>query len=219
MALARGVPARVIAAASCARFCAAIPREVGGGTAGRSGTGVDRRRTARAAPMPRIAAIAGVRTLSFRAPLGYATRMLVDDMKKRLTAAMKDRDEVAKDVLRVALGEIQTIEARTNKTLKDEEAVAIVRKLVKSNEETIAAGGDSPRSATLRRENEVLLELLPKTLTVAQIVEILAPQHEAIRAAKADGQATGVAMKHMKTTGATYDGADVGTAVRQIRGG
>jgi uncharacterized protein YqeY len=144
--------------------------------------------------------------------------MFVGEIKKRTMQAMKDKDELARDVLRVALGEIQTTEARNNRLASDEEAVAIVRKLVKSNEETLALTMDATRAAALRRENEILSSLLPATLEVPQIVEALASQVEAIKAAKNDGQATGVAMKHLKSTGASFDGSDVSAAVKQIRG-
>jgi uncharacterized protein YqeY len=142
--------------------------------------------------------------------------MLVDDLKKRITQAMKDKDEVAKDVLRVALGEIQTIEHRQNRALAEDESIAVVRKLVKSNEETLATS-TGERAATLRRENEILATLLPASMTVDQIVDALASQRDAIRAAKSDGQATGVAMKHLKSTGASFEGAAATEAVKRIR--
>jgi uncharacterized protein YqeY len=142
--------------------------------------------------------------------------MIVDDLKKRITQAMKDRDEVAKDVFRVALGDIQTQEHRINKALGEEEAVAIVRKLVKSNEETLAAS-TGERAATLRREIELLSSLLPKRMTVDEILAALEPQREAIRAAKNDGQATGIAMKHLKGTGGAFDGNDASEAVKKLR--
>jgi uncharacterized protein YqeY len=143
--------------------------------------------------------------------------MIVDELKKRLTQAMKDKDEVAKDVLRVALGEIQTIEHRKNAALPDEEAVAVVRKLLKSNEETLSMS-EGERAATLKRENEILATLLPKTMDVDAIVAALEPQREAIRAAKSDGQATGIAMKHLKSTGAAFEGSVATEAVKKIRG-
>jgi uncharacterized protein YqeY len=142
--------------------------------------------------------------------------MLVDELKKRITQAMKDKDEVAKDVLRVALGEIQTQEHRTNKTATEDEAVAIVRKLVKSNEETMAASSGE-RAATLKREIELLSALLPKRMTVDEIALALEPQRDAIRAAKGDGQATGIAMKHLKASGASFDGTDAAEAVKRLR--
>ncbi len=143
--------------------------------------------------------------------------MLVDQIRARVTQAVKAKDEVSRDVLRLALGEIQTAEARANRPLQDAEVGAIVRKLVKSNEETLAAAGDGPQAATLRAEIAVLTSLLPKTLSVDELVDALASQRDAIRAAKNDGQATGVAMKHLKSTSATFDGSDVATAVKKLR--
>lgn len=143
--------------------------------------------------------------------------MFVDTLKAAITQAVKDKDQVARDVLRLAFGEIQTAEARAGKPPSDDEATAIVKKLVKSNEETLALTTDAERAETLRREVVVLSALLPKTLTVPQLVEALASQVEALRAAKGDGQATGVAMKYLKGTGAVFDGKDVGEAIKQIR--
>jgi uncharacterized protein YqeY len=143
--------------------------------------------------------------------------MLVDDIKAKVTQAVKEKNEVVRDVLRLALGEIQTAEARASATLGDAEVTDILRKLVKSNTETLAAVGDGPQAPALRLEIEVLSSLLPKRLTVPQLIEALASQRDAIRAAKNDGQATGVAMKHLKTTGAAFDGNDVSAAVKTLR--
>ena len=144
--------------------------------------------------------------------------MIVDDIKKRVAAAVKQGDTVVRDVLRLALGEIQMAETRKNVAGTEEEAAAALRKLIKSNEETLAAlpEGDE-RIVILRRENEVLASLAPAQLTVAQIVEALAGQLDAIKGAAADGQATGLAMKHLKSAGADVKGTDVGLAVKQIR--
>ena len=143
---------------------------------------------------------------------------LVDELKKRIATSVKDGDSVARDVLRLALGEIQTAEARKNTQLSDEEAAAALRKLVKSNEETLGLSGEGERATTLKKEIEVLTSLLPKQMSVDEIVAALAPSVDAIKAAKADGQAVGVAMKHLKSTGASVTGNDVQAAVKQIRG-
>lgn len=143
---------------------------------------------------------------------------VVEDIKKQVTVAMKSGDTVARDILRLALGEIQTAEARKAAPVTEDDAAAAVRKLIKSNEETLglSAEGDE-RSATLRREIEVLSALLPKQLSVDEIIAALASEVDAIKAAKADGQATGIAMKFLKTTGASVSGNDVGAAVKKIR--
>ncbi len=146
--------------------------------------------------------------------------MLLDTLKDHITRAVKAKDDVARDVLRLVLGEAQTAEARSGRPLSDEEVAGIVRKLVKSNEETLAAAaaaGDEPRAAALRHEIALLSALLPKGLSVEEIVAALAPQADALRAAKSDGQATGMAIKHLKASGAVVDGTDVAAAVRSIR--
>jgi hypothetical protein len=142
--------------------------------------------------------------------------MIADEISKRIKRAMKEGDAVAREVLRVALGEIQTAEAR-GAALTDAQAAAIVRKLIKSNEETSAASGDEATRATLKRENDVLRELLPATLGVGQIVEALAGVADAIKAAPNEGAATGVAMKALKASGAEVTGKDVAEAVRAVR--
>jgi len=144
--------------------------------------------------------------------------MLVDTIRARVKDAVKEKDEVARDVLRLAIGEIQTAEARASRPLTDEEAAAVLKKLVKADEETLAADPDGPRAAALKHELAVLNALLPKGLGVPEIVAALAAQHEAIKAAKNDGMATGIAMKQLKGAGLAVDGGDVAAAVKSIRG-
>jgi uncharacterized protein YqeY len=100
--------------------------------------------------------------------------MLVDEIKRRMLAAMKAGNTIEKEILRVALGEIQTVDARGT-PLGDDGAAAIVRKLIKANEETLAVSSDDAQKATLAKENEILRSLLPQTLGIPQIVEALAP--------------------------------------------
>ena len=139
--------------------------------------------------------------------------MLVDEIKRRMFAAMKAKDNVEKEILRVALGEITGRGEATD----DATVVVVLKKLVKSNEESLAAATDAEQRQVLEREIEILKSLLPEGLSLDQVVEALGPVHEAIRAAKADGPATGIAMKHLKTQNLAVDGKDVAAAVRQIR--
>lgn len=143
--------------------------------------------------------------------------MLIDDIKKRFMQAMKDKKTVEKEVLRVLIGEIQTAESRATSPFTDEEALSIVRKLVKSNQETLAATSSEADKATLTQELEILNSLLPASLSVEQIVVALAPVSDSIKAAGNDGQATGIAMKQLKASGAAVNGKDVSAAVKQIR--
>jgi len=142
---------------------------------------------------------------------------LLQQIKQQVLEAMKARDTTRKDVLRVAQGDIELAETRQGKPLTDEEAQKIVRKLIKSNQETLAVVQDPSASEKLNQEITILEALLPRTLGVAEIIAALQPQEDAIKAAGNDGQATGVAMKHLKQQGLAVDGKDVSQAVRQIR--
>lgn len=143
---------------------------------------------------------------------------LVDQIKARMFQAMKAGNNVEKEILRVAMGEITTDAARPGRKGDDDEAQAILKKLVKSNEESLQASQDEAQKATLHAEIEVLNGFLPKSLGVDEIVAALAPVAEAVKSAGNDGQATGVAMKHLKSLGAVVNGKDVSAAVRNLRG-
>ena len=143
--------------------------------------------------------------------------MLLDEIKTRMFKAMKEGRIVEKEVLRVAVGEITTNAAREGKSGSDEEAQAIVRKLIKSNEESLALCTDAGQKADLELEIRTLAELLPKTMSVEDIVTALAPVTAEILAAGNDGQATGIAMKSLKAANAVVNGKDVSAAVRQLR--
>ena len=143
--------------------------------------------------------------------------MLIDTLQQRLREAMKARSTIEKEILRVALGELQTQQARGT-TLDDETVEAVLRKLIKSNRETLDLTGDAEQKATLQSEIEVIESLLPKQLGASEIEQALAPVREAITGAKSDGQATGVAMKHLKTAGAAVDGRLVKQVIASMRG-
>jgi uncharacterized protein YqeY len=145
--------------------------------------------------------------------------MLVDTIKARALEAMKAKDRDASNILRLALGEIQMAGVRSEREVTDEDAVTVLRKLIKSNEETLSMAEAPEQRATLQKEIALLQSFLPATLSVEAIAEALAPVLDAIRGAKSEGQATGVAMKHLKSTGANAAGTDVAKAIKQLRGG
>lgn len=140
----------------------------------------------------------------------------LDDVKRQMMAALKGGKTVEKEILRVLIGEITTNEARGTVN-SDDDCRAIVRKLVKSNEETLGLTADAAQREVLAREIEVLRVLLPQSLDVEAIVEALSPIRDALRGEANDGKATGLAMKHLKSLSATVEGKEVSAAVRQIR--
>lgn len=142
--------------------------------------------------------------------------MIVEDVRARMTAAMRAKDTLTRDILRVILGELQAHESRAG-SITDEQGHGIVRKLMKSNEETLGLARDAETADKLRKENAILETLLPKTMSIDDIVAALSPVADAVKSAGNDGQATGVAMKHLKAQGAAAQGSDVSQAVKRIR--
>eukprot|EP00752_Nemacystus_decipiens_P016629 g14869.t1 len=130
---------------------------------------------------------------------------------------MKAKDTLARDVLRVLQGDIDMHHTRTGEHMTEDQAQKVVRKLIKSNQETLAANPDEATTDKLNKEITILEALLPRTLGVDEIIAALASVEGDIKAAGNDGQATGVAMKHLKPQGLAVEGKDVSAAVRQIR--
>jgi uncharacterized protein YqeY len=141
--------------------------------------------------------------------------MLIDQVKQQMFAAIKAGNVVEKEILRTALGEV----TRTGEEATDERMLQVLRKLVKSNQETIAALTDAEQRAILEREIAVLEAYLPRTLNAAQIRELLAPVVPQIRAAAGPGPAMGIAMKLIKAEAAQVESREVQIALAEIRSG
>jgi uncharacterized protein len=139
--------------------------------------------------------------------------MLIDTLKKRMFSAMKANSTVEKELIRTVIGEVTS----TGEDPTDERVIGVLRKMIKSNGETKKVSTDPAQQAALAQELSILEEFVPPTLNVEQIVHALAPVLEAVKAAGNDGQATGVAMKHLRNSGAEVNGKDVTAAVKQIR--
>ncbi len=147
---------------------------------------------------------------------------MLETLRAKLTEARKAGHAQEMGTLQVILGDASTIEARSGKKASDEEIEKIIRKLVVGNTETIEllkqkSMGELPDVARRTAENVFLTSLLPRTMSVDEIKTALAEVVEAIKAAKNDGQATGVAMKHIKSKNLKVQGEDVSAAVRILR--
>jgi len=146
------------------------------------------------------------------------------DLQAQLKEAMKARNELAKNLLRIVMGEVSTLKARTGKEPADTEIHGIIRRIIAGNNETrkeLEQHGQTAHEAYARlaQENAYLETMLPKTLDQAAIKKELEAIAAALKGAKSDGQATGTAMKHFKQTGLAVLGEDVAAVVREIRTG
>jgi uncharacterized protein YqeY len=139
-----------------------------------------------------------------------------------LRDAIKARDDLVKNVLRVVMGEASTRRARTGQEPTAEEVHGIIRKIIAGNHETrkeLEQRGQTAHEAyeRLGRENSYMESLLPRALDQAAITKELEPIAAELKGAKNDGQATGLAMKHLKQKGVAVQGEDVAAVVKKLR--
>lgn len=139
--------------------------------------------------------------------------MLIDELKQRMFAAMKAKNTVEKEIIRTVIGDVTS----TGADADDARVLSVVKKLIKSNEETLKSSSDEAQKATLNQELEILRQLVPAGLSPEQLAAALLDVAEAIRAAGNEGQATGIAMKHLKATQVEADGKAVAAAVKALR--
>lgn len=152
------------------------------------------------------------------------TMSLKEKVRQKFEEAKRSGNREEKNLLSVILGDISTAEARSGKETPDADVEKLLRKMVESNTETVNQmrshhRADDPQVAVLEREIAFLKTLLPQTLDAEAIVKALEPVRAEIVNAKSDGQATGVAMKCLKSQSLSVQGQDVAAAVKQIRTG
>jgi len=83
-------------------------------------------------------------------------------IKKDLTLAMKEKDETRKSALRAILGEFSRLEM---KEIANDDVVKVLKKLIKSEKETLAALKSDHPSAFI----EIVESYLPRQATEADI--------------------------------------------------
>jgi uncharacterized protein YqeY len=141
--------------------------------------------------------------------------MLIDQIKERMFKAIKAGATVEKEILRTVIGEV----TRTGEAAGDDRVVQVLRKLVKSNQETLRAASDPAQRVALEQEIGVLEQFLPPAVGAAELSELLGPVAAEIRAAAGPGPALGIAMKFLKSKGTVVDAQAVKDAVTQLRPG
>lgn len=148
--------------------------------------------------------------------------MLIETMKSRKIAAMKNKNIAEKNILGFVIGEIQTAEATQNKKFTDEQVESMIRKqIVNIDEELSFLQEGDDRCKKLVLEKEILNEFLPVVLSQEEIEAFLlnsdGPEIEQIRNAEKDGQAVGIAIKVCKANNLKVLGDDVKAVVAKLR--
>ena len=143
---------------------------------------------------------------------------LHDDLKARVTAAVKAGDAATRDTLRTVIGEAQMEALRRKADVTDDVVLGVVRKGVAGLRETIPLAKKDGRDTTAQEAELAMLEaLLPKAWDREAVAAALAAVRDEVRAAKNDGQAMGVAMKALKAVGAVTAPDDVKVVVAALR--
>jgi len=143
---------------------------------------------------------------------------LHDDLKARVTAAVKAGDAATRDTLRTVIGEAQMEALRRKTDVTDDVVLGVVRKGVAGLRETIPLAKKDGRDTAAQEAELARLEaLLPKAWDREAVAAALAAVRDEVRAAKNDGQAMGVAMKALKAQGAVTAPDDVKAVVAALR--
>ena len=95
---------------------------------------------------------------------------LKEKINKDYIEAFKAKNTVAKNLLSVIKGEIQTIEKNTgSENLSDEDVTKILNKTVKSLKETLASITESEKMVSVQTELSIVESYLPKQLSVEEV--------------------------------------------------
>jgi uncharacterized protein YqeY len=95
---------------------------------------------------------------------------LKEKISKDYIEAFKAKNTVAKNLLSVIKGEIQTVEKNTGvENLSDEDVTKILNKSVKSLKETLTSVTDSAKLVEVQTELNIVEAYLPKQLSVEEI--------------------------------------------------
>lgn len=141
---------------------------------------------------------------------------LFEELKKRRIECMKNGEAVERTILSTLVGEIQAKAAKDGKDPSDELVEKTLIVFAENAKQCIVEGAIE-RNKTLLEEIAVYERYMPKYVTVNEIVAFLGNDVEKIRAAKADGPATGMAIGILKQMKVKFQGQDVSEAIKKIR--
>lgn len=95
---------------------------------------------------------------------------LKEKINKDYIEAFKAKNTVAKNLLSVIKGEIQTIEKNTSvENLSDEDVIKILNKTVKSLKETLTSLSETAKISATQTELKIVESYLPKQLSINEI--------------------------------------------------
>ena len=154
------------------------------------------------------------------------TASVKDQLREALTAAMKDRDEVALSALRQALAAVSVAETAGDEAvvLSDDQVIAVLVVEVRKHHETADAfvtAGRPEKSERERAEAAVLEVYLPAALSDDELDTIIAAEIAAAAAAGAEGmKAMGRVVSAVRAkAGPSADGSVIAAKVKAALAG
>jgi len=145
-----------------------------------------------------------------RPPVTLASRLQTD-----LTAAIRDRDELRRDTLRMAIAAAYNTQKAARRELTDDEVLTVLTREVKTRRESIeafSAAGRAEAAAKEQAEVEILSGYLPQQLTGEEIDALVKETVDEVGASSPRDMGKVMAALTQKTRGRA-DGKAVSAAV------
>ncbi|WP_299492379.1 GatB/YqeY domain-containing protein [uncultured Shewanella sp.] len=101
---------------------------------------------------------------------------LVNQLKDQMKEAMRAKEKVRLGTIRMALAAIKQIEVDTRESLTDEQAIAVLTKMVKQRRDSVAqytAAGRDELAQIEAEEIQILEKFLPQPLTEEEISALI----------------------------------------------
>ncbi|MCL1049415.1 GatB/YqeY domain-containing protein [Shewanella abyssi] len=101
---------------------------------------------------------------------------LIDQLKEQMKDAMRAKLKVRLGTIRMALAAVKQIEVDTRESLNDDQAIAVLTKMVKQRRDSLAqyeAAGRDDLAQKEAEEIQVLEDFLPQPLTEEEIVALV----------------------------------------------
>ena len=147
-----------------------------------------------------------------RPPVTLSSRLQTD-----LTAAIRDRDELRRDTLRMAIAAAYNTQKAAGRDLTDDEVVAVLTREVKTRRESIEAFSAAGRTDAANKEQaevEILSVYLPQQLSAEEIAALVKETVDELGASSPRDMGKVMAALVPKTRGRA-DGKAVSAAVAQ----
>lgn len=103
--------------------------------------------------------------------------MKYEELHAEMVAAMKAKDKLRRDTIRLVIGELKNEAPRLNRELTEEDVNAMIKRVIKQTSETLdmseKAGNNAERTETLREQVKILEGLLPEQVSGEALVALV----------------------------------------------